>query len=280
MLLGAVFFVTIFYACILVLRKLAVLAVRKCGDNWATRRIRRNQNIPVVVTRFLLEGCVEIGMSAMISVIMIEKETFQNGWEVIAILCAFLSLILLLLMPIFFLKIRPTFLEAVREAGGDRSASRYAPLFEEYRVDKSALLYPVVFFLRRYLMIIILTTMPSVGFAQIFTQMYATVFVIQYLWRVFPFENTFLNRQEIINECTVLCASYPLLTFTSFLRDEDRRIEFGWVVVAIILFNLFFNIAVLVVQLTRQNYRRIKFWYIRRQKRKEIKLRLEAIHAR
>ena len=49
----------------------------------------------------MLEGCVEIGLSAMISVLMVEKETFENGWEVISWLLSVVALIGMLLAPIF-----------------------------------------------------------------------------------------------------------------------------------------------------------------------------------
>ena len=44
LLLGAVFFVAVLYACLVALRKLTVLALRRCGDNRCTRYVRRRQN--------------------------------------------------------------------------------------------------------------------------------------------------------------------------------------------------------------------------------------------
>jgi len=45
---------------------------------------------------------------------------------------------------------------------------RQKAMFEDYREDKLALLYPVVFFLRRYAIILVLTVMPKLKYAQIF----------------------------------------------------------------------------------------------------------------
>ena len=77
-----------------------------------------------------------------------------------------------------------------------------------------------------------------------------------------------------------MLAAYPLLTFTTFLRDEERRWEIGWCVVAIIVLNIMFNITVLVVSVCRRTYKRTKFWCIRRNAIKKRKLALEAIEAR
>ena len=74
------------------------------------------------------------------------------------------------------------------------------------------------------------------------------MFVIVHLWGSRPYESLFLNRQELINEFMVLLAAYPLYCFTPWVWDMDRRIEAGWLIVIIILFNIAFNISLLVYQ--------------------------------
>lgn len=65
----------------------------------------------MVVMRFLLEGCLEIGLSAMISIMMIEKETFKDFWEVCVILTAIVSLFMLITAPIYLTYISRQYLE-------------------------------------------------------------------------------------------------------------------------------------------------------------------------
>ena len=61
--------------------------------------------------RFLLESCLEIGLSAIICVLMIDDETFENSWEAFSTVCAFLSLLGLLIAPIYMVKVTKTYLK-------------------------------------------------------------------------------------------------------------------------------------------------------------------------
>jgi len=72
LLLGPIFLIASAYLLFNILRCLAQLSCRKCGENCLTRRIRSNTAHKVVILRFILEGCVEMGISAMISVLLME----------------------------------------------------------------------------------------------------------------------------------------------------------------------------------------------------------------
>ena len=163
-LLGPVFFVMLFYAAIVLFRLFARKVTKKCRDNFCTKRIRTSMNSKVVITRFMLEGCVEIGLSAMIAIIMVERETFQNVWEVVSFLLAIAALVGLMYAPIFMWRLSTSHMKEL-EAGF--KTSKNSELLEGYRGNRGSLLYPFVFFTRRYLMIIILTVMPWSKYAQI-----------------------------------------------------------------------------------------------------------------
>jgi len=47
----------------------------------------------------------------------------------------------------------------------------------------------------------------------------------------------------------------------------------GWVLVALIVFNILFNITVIVFTVCSNAYRKLKFWCIRRQRKQEIQKR-------
>lgn len=115
--------------------------------------------------RFLLEGCLEIGLGAMISVLMVQKETFYDFWEVICILTAYISLFVLAVVPCYFMMIQRQYLKVVSVKGVEKKASEHHEFFEAYRSNTSSLMYPIFFLLRRYVMIIILTTMPGFKYA-------------------------------------------------------------------------------------------------------------------
>lgn len=78
------------------------------------------------------------------------------------------------------------------------------------------------------------------------------MFVIAHLWGYRPYESLFCNRQELTNEFMVLLAAYPLYVFTPWVWDEKRRIEVGWLIVCAILFNIVFNITLVLYQAITQ----------------------------
>lgn len=219
----------------------------------------------MVVMRFLLEGCLEIGLSAMISIMMIEAETFKNFWEICCILTAIVSLFMLIAAPIYLTYISRQYL-ASKEQGNDISESMHHNLFSDYRPNESSLLYPVLFFFRRLTMILILTTMPGFKYAQILGHFVLTMSSITFLWSAHPYRSPFLNRQEILNELMVMLAAYPLYCFTPWVWDMTRRLELGWLIAFIIIFNIIFNISLLFYQIVKQTYLKIKYWWIRRRK--------------
>ena len=74
--LGPIFIIaiaaTLFYIC----RVSLIRSTKKCGDNKFTRCISLKTSIKVVIVRFLIESCIELGLVALISVVMINKESF------------------------------------------------------------------------------------------------------------------------------------------------------------------------------------------------------------
>ena len=53
--------------------------------------------------------------------------------------------------------------------------------------------------------------------------MIATIFVISYVWTRWPYESRGFSVQEILNELIVLIAAYPLLSFTDWEMELERR---------------------------------------------------------
>ena len=76
LLLGPIFFMAVGYALFVLSKKLLKLAVRRCSDNFLTRYLHKKTQYLVFITRFLLEGCIEIGLSAMITVLMMDSGNF------------------------------------------------------------------------------------------------------------------------------------------------------------------------------------------------------------
>lgn len=127
-LLGAIFFVVLIYSLVSCCKMLCKRSVRSCDENCLTRRLRKPNKYNIVIMRFLLEGCIEIGLSALISVRMIEKETFEDFWEITCILTTFASLFILAVTPCYLKKIQREYLQHVNE-GGDVEESQHHELF-------------------------------------------------------------------------------------------------------------------------------------------------------
>ena len=99
LLMGAI---VIFMALFVVISvfKLTIRACTSCcGNNFFTRYFRKPIMFTVIGLRFLLEGCIEIGLSAMITVMMMDGDNFKSFWEGVSTLSAFLSLVCLAIAP-------------------------------------------------------------------------------------------------------------------------------------------------------------------------------------
>ena len=257
----------VLYSILMLSKKLLQLATIKCSENFLTRRLRERSQYMLVVTRFLLESCLEIGLSAMICIFMIEAETFKDVWESISTISAFLSLLALLFAPFFLLRLTRKYLRDVKAVDKeDLKHVQNAKLFDNYRLNQMALLYSTLFFLRRYVMLLILTLFPTFGLTQVFLQMASTMFIIAYLGRVMPYQSKAFNIMEIVNELVVLGATYPLLTFTDWVFSLQDRNFNGWFLVAYICFNIVFNITMALFFMIRKVFLRCKYMFVRRRK--------------
>ena len=90
----------------------------------------------MVTVRFLLESCIEIGLSAMICILMIDGKTFEGAWESISTIFAFASLAALLIAPFILYRLTKRYLEDKRQAKIDNSHPVHnEKLFASYRVN-------------------------------------------------------------------------------------------------------------------------------------------------
>ena len=157
-LLGPILLIVLLFATVQLIKLLTKWLLNKCqiGNNCFSRRIRAKTSYAVIISRFLLEGSVEIGLSAIISLHMLEKESFEGAWEVISIIFAGLTLCGAIVTPFIFAKLINRYLKEA-EIAEDPHESPLFNLFEPYRLDRQALWYLNVFLVRRYILIMTLT---------------------------------------------------------------------------------------------------------------------------
>jgi len=73
--LGPLFFLIIGCFFFFLAKVLLVCLIKKRGDNCLTRRIRKQIHYQAFIIRFLLEGCIVLGLIAMICVLRVSNKS-------------------------------------------------------------------------------------------------------------------------------------------------------------------------------------------------------------
>ena len=113
LLLGPIFFLILAFVAFVILKLLLQKATNRCSENFLTRKLRIDLPYMVIMTRFFLESCIEIGLSAMICVLSIDSATFTTFSEALSTIFAIISLILLLLAPFYLFNVAKRFMNYV-----------------------------------------------------------------------------------------------------------------------------------------------------------------------
>ena len=93
-------------------------------------------------------------------------------------------------------------------------------LFEDIKLNRSSLLFSLIFIVRRMVMVFTLIFLPSYGNFQVSIYLVSAVAMLLYAVMVRPYENAVLNRQEIVNELFILLTSYFMLAFSGWIPDD------------------------------------------------------------
>ena len=72
-LLGPVYFIVHVFIVFLILKWIAEKMCVRCGDNFITRRVRKKTDFSAIITRFMLEGAIGMGIPAFISLLMVSN---------------------------------------------------------------------------------------------------------------------------------------------------------------------------------------------------------------
>ena len=88
-----------------------------------------------------------------------------------------------------------------------------------------------------------------------------------FIWRVMPFDNSFLNKMELFNEFCVAINSFFLLTYSDLVLEphsnplykevkiSGKKIqsEAGWHNAALLVYIVVFNIGIITIQTIRNS---------------------------
>lgn len=136
--------------------------------------------------------------------------------------------------------------------------STFGTLYKELRAySKFALLYNVVYMVRRLAFVLIALALPKYPFAQAMLVILSSILVLIYVILARPFSIQSLNRLEYFNELCILIASYHLLIYTDFDFSSPHdsvelhlQIQYkaGWSMIAITSVNIIANMIVIMVE--------------------------------
>ena len=116
-----------FFLAWIIIKKIFKTLTSLCGENAITRRLRSKVHYLMIIARFQLESCLDIGLSAMICVLMRDEENFDTFWEGLSTFSAYLSLLIFVIAPIVFLKLTSKHLKKAKKTG----ESSYMDVFED-----------------------------------------------------------------------------------------------------------------------------------------------------
>lgn len=107
---------------------------------------------------------------------------------------------------------------------------------------RSAVFYPFFFMFRRIIFAIQAVYFYESFASQIFLQIMLTMVQISYLLSFRPFEDSLMQRLEVMNESYTLVLMYIVITFNELWVDDDHaRFVTGSVLLTVIAINVFVN---------------------------------------
>ena len=124
-----------FFLAWIIIKKLFKILTSACGENALTRRLRRKVHYFMIIARFQLESCLDIGLSAMIVVLMRDEENFSTFWEAISTGSAYISLFVFVFAPFVYLKATKRHLKDVLKT----RESPFMDVFEDYKLETNSI---------------------------------------------------------------------------------------------------------------------------------------------
>ena len=129
----------------------------------------------------------------------------------------------------------------------DEFNSRYDTLNLELKKKSSnALLFNVIFMIRRFVFAFLLISLDNMPWAQIPLLVLVNLFTMIYQCWAKPFMMSLRNMHEIANEGIILVLTYFLLTYTEFLNDPSDRYLVGWLNIVLFMLFVVYNASVVV----------------------------------
>jgi len=115
-----------------------------------------------------------------------------------------------------------------------------------------AMLYNLIFIVRRIILVLALIFLPDYGLFQVFLHILMSVGMLVYSFTVRPFAEPGLNAQECINETITLVTAYMMVLFTNLVPNTARvggmnvKTAIGWFMIGVIGLAIIINLFLII----------------------------------
>ena len=152
-------------------------------------------------------------------------------------------------------------------ASGFKANPRYKTLF--YGLKKNhprnvAVVYPMMFLLRRVIYVIVILFLTQVPFLAIIILMLTCLVMLSFVFTEAQWEDSIINQQHVINEIAFYLILLHVVSFVGLDPTPATTIILGWSLISTLLLNIAYNIGVLIYLSLRYFKMTFKHWWYRR----------------
>ena len=127
----------------------------------------------------------------------------------------------------------------------------YGCVYEGLEVESRwVLVYPVVFVLRRSMLVVITIACYDFIWLQVVVQLAFSMFTICFVYLMWPFKEDEANRLDIFNECTTMLLIYFAYMFTDLTATPEDQFTVGYFWIIVFFGNIGFHLVLIAKSTT------------------------------
>ena len=174
---------------------------------------------------FLQEGFIEILIGAFVNFDYISKQEGGTWGNLSLVFNNVVTIFLTIAMGVLILFIAIYLWPRIGKLKKKKYKEKFGSAYEMITTKKNpkAMLFPLIFFARRILLVVTVCAMIDYPVFQIFFFMIPTIAQMINLGQIEPMLHQSDNRVEIYNSFSILLLTYCLLCFTQFIPDAATR---------------------------------------------------------
>lgn len=196
-----------------------------------------------IYIRFGLECYLELCLSSMIRFKNFNNDTYSDRFHSTFATMIFVAVLLYAGFSLVFLQLR------FASLNNEESTARFGDLYLGVKTkDRTAVLFPFVFMLRRLLYASILVFWSQQNYFQIQTIIFKCSLIMIYTGYFRPFSKRLSNWIELMNDALTVLCSYFLIIFSNVVSDPYTRYVSGWPLIGLVCFIILINLLVIMYQ--------------------------------